>query len=627
MTAALPELPENLGDPAVEEDDLHAMADAVKAAAAEIISEYGDENGAVSDTGAADALVAASEMHQALIAELGNREQVKAERSERAAAAAKILGVLPTVDAPEGEGAEGGAEPVVDAPEQIAAAAETADVPAPVTLAVAPPDPAVFTAPTTAPTQEATQVPDIEDDTLDLSSIPDPTAALATITDIPVPAGKVAPTLKRAPSLRSRMSLDRGPVTPLIDTGSLRSEHAAKPTGRTQLAHTIASQHDRLRKTPLVPKGTPGMIVAHAEAQFEVNLGMDAMANYATLNGQRNEFNALVASGGNCAIATPNYDVFNAAEEQSPVEGFVRTVGAPRGGVRYLAAPDWVAAQAGVAVTTEAQDAAGYTTQDPAGPTPPKVCVHFDCPSEVTCEVEAVSACASFGNLTYRTATELVEVLLDQLAVAQAQAKEISYLDSIEAGSTLLTDDVNPYGAVRSSVWTLANAAWAYRKRNMISRNMPLDVLAPDTMIPVLKADAVNDLHLGMNFVNVDQETLAAELFDALNLNVEFYYDFTTDMGASSAMQQAQGAGSLANFPLTFRAFMYAPGTWIRLDGGVLDVGIIRDTTNTTVNDLTIFSEEWVQMCKVGLESIAIDLELCPSGEGPTPVTGLACTS
>jgi hypothetical protein len=40
-----------------------------------------------------------------------------------------------------------------------------------------------------------------------------------------------------------------------------------------------------------------------------------------------------------------------------------------------------------------------------------------------------------------------------------------------------------------------------------------------------------------------------------------------------------------------------------------------------------MFSEEWVQVCKVGIESVRLDIDLCPSGVGPDPVTGLACDS
>jgi hypothetical protein len=76
-----------------------------------------------------------------------------------------------------------------------------------------------------------------------------------------------------------------------------------------------------------------------------------------------------------------------------------------------------------------------------------------------------------------------------------------------------------------------------------------------------------------------------------------------------------------------FQSFMYAPGTWIRLDGGTLDVGIVRDSTLNSTNDLQIFAEEWVQMCKVGVESIELDMSTCVNGTGPTPVAAHACSS
>jgi hypothetical protein len=70
---------------------------------------------------------------------------------------------------------------------------------------------------------------------------------------------------------------------------------------------------------------------------------------------------------------------------------------------------------------------------------------------------------------------------------------------------------------------------------------------------------------------------------------------------------------------------MFAPGTYVRLDGGTLDVGIVRDSILNGTNDLQIFSEQWVQVCQVGLESLRLEITLCPDGTGPEPVTPLVC--
>lgn len=419
----------------------------------------------------------------------------------------------------------------------------------------------------------------------------------------------------------------RRSLSTFADSGVVNSNHKGEGADRARVAELICAKHAQLARMSTNVTYEP-IILASAKVDFAADeqLGSGHEENFGVIQRMVGKGQALVASGGNCAPLAPNYDVFNVAEPMAPVEGANPTVGAPRGGIRYITPPAWPEAQAGVRFTTEEEDAAGYTNQTPPGPTAPKPCVHMECSSIVECQVDAVSQCVTFGNLQYRTFPEQVEVFLEHLAVAFAQAKEINYLDAIDAGSTHV-NFTPAYGATRGSVFAFALAAHAYRKRNHMPVDAVLDVLAPDTLIPVLKADMVNDLHLGLTFLDVDEVTVANELFSRLHLNVTFYYDYSTDYGSTNALQQAQVPGILNGFPTLFQTFIYAPGTWIRLDGGTLDVGIVRDSTLNSQNDLQIFSEEWVQMCKVGIESVRLNLTLCPDGTGPSPTTALACAS
>ncbi len=461
---------------------------------------------------------------------------------------------------------------------------------------------------------ENTEEAAVADDTNTPEAVADPVAALSATR----PAA-LAPARREGGPRRA--------LATFTDTGVVSANHKGDEIDRRRLAELISQKHAQLARMSTNVSYEP-IILASAKTEFGADevLGSGHEENLSVINRVTERGRALVASGGNCAPLTPNYDVFNIAEPMSPIEAALPTVGAPRGGVRYITPPAWSEAQAGVRFTTEAEDAAGYTNQDPAGTTAPKPCVHLECSEIVECQVDAVSQCVTFGNLQYRTFPEQVEVFLEHLAVAFAQAKEISYLDSIQAGSTAVTS-TPPYGAARGSVFSLALAAHAYRKRNRMPANAVLELVAPDTLAPFLKADMVNDLHLGLNFLNVDAQTVADELMAALNLNVTWYYDYATTYGSTRAMQSAQAAAGLNPWPTLFRNYMFAPGTWIRLDGGTLDVGIVRDSTLNSQNDLQMFSEEWVQVCKVGIESIRLDLTLCPSGEGPTPTTALVCAS
>lgn len=626
----------------LSEDELNALASQIQEAAAEM------RDAATTDDTALAQLEALATDYQRVVDELGAREEQAMARAERVQSAlSKIGGAEPTEQGePEGEpeaeamtadgeelAGEGEAvEPEATDPEAVAEvtepeaelavepegeAAAVADGGA--ELATIPHDPAPGRVPSDPEAND-----EAEDTTIEEAAVADD------INTPEAPADPVAALSAARPASMAPARRESGPRRALAlfqDAGVVSANHKGDTIDRRRLAELVSAKHAQIARLSSNVSYEP-IILASAKTEFAADevLGSGHEENLSVIHRVTDRGRALVASGGNCAPLTPNYDVFNIAEPMSPVEAALPTIGAPRGGVRYITPPAWSEAQAGVRFTTEAEDAAGYTNQDPAGTTAPKPCVHLECSPIIECQVDAVSQCVTFGNLQYRTFPEQVEVFLEHLAVAFAQAKEISYLDSIQAGSTAVTV-TPPYGASRGSVYALALAAHSYRKRNRMPLDAVLDVLAPDTMAPYLKVDMVNDLNLGLNFLGADAVQVANELFAALNLNVTWYYDYATTYTSTRAMQAAQVAGGINPWPTLFRSYLYAPGTWVRLDGGTLDVGIVRDSTLNSQNDLQMFSEEWVQVCKVGTESVRLDMTLCADGTGPNPTTAWACGS
>lgn len=374
-----------------------------------------------------------------------------------------------------------------------------------------------------------------------------------------------------------------------------------------------------------VPSGTfERIVVGTSTLEFsdDRRVGTGAEENYKVFEAlTRQQTEAIVASGGNCAPLNPSYEFFRLAEPMSPVEDALPVAAAPRGGIRFIVPPDFRDASAGVRVTTETEDAAGY---EPDGPTEPKPCVRVECPDIAECRVDAVSQCVTFGNLNYRVFPEQVEAFLADIAVIFAETKEVFYLDGIDAGSTAV-NSTPPYGATRGLVFDWARASVAYRKRNHMPINAPLDILVPDWVLPFVKADMVNDHSLGLGFLGASLADVQRELFSSLNLNVTFYYDSET--GAAQAYDQAQVAGALNPWPASVVSYLYAPGTFVRLDAGTLDLGLVRDSVLNGTNDLQLFMEQWIQVCMVGIESIRLESTVCPSGGAPEPLAILECAS
>jgi hypothetical protein len=70
----------------------------------------------------------------------------------------------------------------------------------------------------------------------------------------------------------------------------------------------------------------------------------------------------------------------------------------------------------------------------------------------------------------------------------------------------------------------------------------------------------------------------------------------------------------MLEFPDTFTWYMFAEGTFLFLDGGTLDLGIIRDSTLVGTNDYKMFVETFEGIAKVGVESIKVTSTIAVNG-------------
>ncbi len=101
--------------------------------------------------------------------------------------------------------------------------------------------------------------------------------------------------------------------------------------------------------------------------------------------------------------------------------------------------------------------------------------------------------------------------------------------------------------------------------------------------------------------------------FSVRNINVTNVQDSPT--GASTFQGfLAQGAGLLNPWPSHVLMWLYPEGTWLFLDGGELNLGMVRDSTLNKTNDYQMFAETFEKAIFKGHESYAINLEVCPNG-------------
>jgi hypothetical protein len=366
-----------------------------------------------------------------------------------------------------------------------------------------------------------------------------------------------------------------------------------------------------------IPQGVSGeqlSIAVGSKSTKGPRLGRDPQANFGVLTGARDQHLSLVASGGYSAPLAPIYEFFTLARPQTPVEDFLASANADRGGIRYIPGTD---------MRVDARQAVDTYTKADAETTEPELVVKTKFkvagPTTQDAYVDAVTSIVDFDNLEYRVFPELVEAFLDNVAIAFAETKERYYLDVIRAGSTDATSAV-PYGPSRGVLWDWTTASVNYRKRHGMGRNDTIEVIASDWVSEAIKLDIAMghsaDPMARFNVTDADVDRVLA----ARNLRLCWANDVATSDSAES-FRDAQGAGALNAWPTQTSAYVAAPGTWVRLDGGTLDLGLVRDSTLNGTNDLQLFAEEWIGCVKLGIESVeVISTLMIPAGQGPDTV-------
>ncbi len=329
---------------------------------------------------------------------------------------------------------------------------------------------------------------------------------------------------------------------------------------------------------------------------------------------------SLVAAGGICAPTDVRYawDVLGVTD--TPVWDSLPKFGAARGGIRFPVIPTIADITTAITTVTAAQDAAG-------GSSAVKDCQEVTCPSFSEVLVDIVARCLEFPNLTARTYPEMVTGWGELLAVAFAQELEAKVLTSIKAGSIDVSDlaagtsipaDIGAVGIVYP---VLIQAAANLRAALRLSADAALRALIPAWVLDVLVAD-YHRRH------SVDPTTKTREMFAAhfnqIGILPTFYLDGSSDGGQVPA---AQTAAALVEYPGFAEVFLFPEGTWLGLDAGQLDLGVVRDSTLNSTNKYQIFAEQFLNVAKVGGRSVQLRFPVGPTGAAALDKTTTVATS
>lgn len=326
---------------------------------------------------------------------------------------------------------------------------------------------------------------------------------------------------------------------------------------------------------------------------------------------------AIVAAGGICAPPTPFYDLPVIAGADRPVRDALPRFGAEqRGGVVFMPPPALTDVAGAIRATTQAQDAAGYGD----GLTANKPCLSFECDEATTVYVEAISRCLEFGNFNERFYPERIRAFIDLARAYQARYAEGRLLDRIAAASTEVTSP-QTYGAARTVLSVVSQAAAGMRSRLRIPRRVMLRAPMPDWSKDVIAADLARTLWGSDTEVGVTDAQIEGWL-RARGVVPTFYLDEET---GENQIFPAETGGELNGFPDVMRWFLFPEGSHRFLDGGELDLGIVRDSVTNVTNDFQIFAETFESSFSQAVESLVVETTLCPDGTYGPAASAITC--
>ena len=439
-----------------------------------------------------------------------------------------------------------------------------------------------------------------------------------------VAARRPAASAPREPAVPELMSLNLTAAAnaPGVTAGS-------KITDYDQLAHAFVSafeatkgyQHGPPVKVPVVRSG-------NGENQYPESHRLDSslpgnMRKIETAqrairdNGgiQNAIANGLTASGGICTPEEVSYDQPILGSEDRPFrDGFLTRFGADRGGVETVPPPVIEEVAGAVDVWTNTNDT------NPSDPTT-KPCLTVTCPDPDTTVVEAITKCLEFGNFRARYFPEQIEAWMRLAAVNHARLAEQQLIAAVAAGSTAVTAG-QVLGTTRDVLASLdrANAVWRYRHRD---DNIMMSFAAPVWLKDQIRADIARQIPVG-----TVEETLAladsqiATFFASRNISPVWMMD-----GAAGQRFTVQGVGPLQGWPSTVTTYFAPAGSWLFLDGGTLDLGIVRDSTLNSTNDVQVFAETFEAAHFHGVESWSLTFDTCPDGSTSATVDIDPCVS
>lgn len=343
----------------------------------------------------------------------------------------------------------------------------------------------------------------------------------------------------------------------------------------------------------------------------------EAMPEYVTVMGKRGGHGgeALVASGGLCAPLTPIYSMPNFATEAEPVWDSLPTFRAARGGVN-VPTPTYIAdIETAISSISEADDALGGTFAT-------KSCQDLLCPDYTETAVQILAHCREYGNLNARAWPEKIAHENALTMAALSRTSELFILERIKALSVNVTNGAETLGALIYLVDAIVKARFGIIGRLRMPTNTRFRVLLPYYALDLLLLDTIQTQFDRFR----SREELNAYL-RSTGIDPVYYLDGDFAAGDVQQPDASQAAGALDGLPNTVQWAIFPEGAFLGIDMGVLELGIVRDSTLNSTNDFQVFGERFRNVALIAPQQAAywVTTDWCPIGQFPPAGTARTC--
>ena len=237
--------------------------------------------------------------------------------------------------------------------------------------------------------------------------------------------------------------------------------------------------------------------------------------------------------------------------------------------------------------------------------------------------------------MTTRFDPEFYQAVIQSQNIAHARFAENRLL------TTLTTASKDVYstrllGATRDVLATLDHMVAYYRNVHRLANDVPLRWIAPLWALNLMRCDIVRQMvGDGLQSLAVTDAEITRWLTER-NINPTWHLDGIDPADLTTpdpdVVIPAQFYTVLADqsavpgFPDMISSLLFAEGDWLFLDGGTLDLGVVRDSTLNAANRFQTFSESFEFPAFRGIESIHLAIAVQPTGQSAATVTTASVT-